>query len=266
MDLYDFLQVNQKNKRFASCEEKQFYNANHMILANISAFQDLTETNDPFLVIRANIAIRALQNKIFIEDNARMISKKSIEEFGSVEETYFITYMREKIVELPYFQDGVNKLYVPIFSRALNVIYASTPDKLLKTPFKKLTKDYESSIIDCFDAYGYKLFDSFFTKLVNVKESGRIMASYDFDTDTIYFINDQGRLDAKLCLFDKYLHRPSTTHILERIKPVIECYFNSDREGLLKALIDNNLISEKLIRKMKHKEYVFNKQLKRKMH
>ena len=64
--------------------------------------------------------------------------------------------------------------------------------------------------------------------------------------NTLYFINDQGRLDAKVVLFDKYIKKPKFTHMLERVAPVVEAYFNNDRNGLINALLDNNLISPQM--------------------
>ena len=48
-------------------------------------------------------------------------------------------------------------------------------------------------------------------------------------------------------LFDKYLKHPSYSHMLERIKPVINAYFKASRSEFIEALYKNGLISSKLI-------------------
>ena len=68
-----------------------------------------------------------------------------------------------------------------------------------------------------------------------------------YDTNTIYFINEQGRLDASIVLFDRYIRHPNYSHMLERIKPVVDAYFDFDREGVINALYDNGFISSHLL-------------------
>ena len=109
-----------------------------------------------------------------------------------------------------------------------------------------MQSDYENACVDPFDTYGSELFNSYYTSLVKISSSKHVTAFFHYDTNTLYFINDQGRLDAKIVLFDKYMKKPKFTHMMERISPVAEAYFNNDRTGLINALFDNNLISAQM--------------------
>ena len=53
------------------------------------------------------------------------------------------------------------------------------------------------------------------------------------------------------------MHKPVINHIVERVKPVIEAYKNDDRDAFYNALIENNLVSSRLINKIKRKEARF---------
>ena len=116
----------------------------------------------------------------------------------------------------------------------------------MEPPYNDLKNNFIDSSIDPFDTYGAELFNSFFTSLVKVDTNGKEVAYFHYDTNTIYIINDQGRLDLKIVLFDKYLRKINTNHMLERVTPVVRKYFENDKEGFLKALLENNLISKKL--------------------
>ncbi|MBO4703633.1 MAG: hypothetical protein J5617_02245, partial [Bacilli bacterium] len=101
--------------------------------------------------------------------------------------------------------------------------------------------------VDPFDTYGSELYNSHFSRLVKVKQEDKETAFFHYDTNTIYFVNEQGRLDGTVVLFDRYLRRPSYSHMLERIRPVVDAYFNFDREGFINALYDNGFISSHLL-------------------
>ncbi|MDY4849089.1 MAG: hypothetical protein SO176_02380 [Bacilli bacterium] len=51
-------------------------------------------------------------------------------------------------------------------------------------------------------------------------------------------------MDNKIVLFDKYIKNPKYNHMLERIKPVVDAYFNNDRKAMVDALKENELISD----------------------
>ena len=72
-------------------------------------------------------------------------------------------------------------------------------------------------------------------------------AYFHYDTNTIYFVNDQGRLDRRIILFDRYLKSITTSHMLEKIQPVVEAYFNHDKEAFLDNLYKGKFISYKML-------------------
>lgn len=259
MHLFDTLAKYQKNMNYKKSEDYLFYVANRHLFSNIEMYRFLLDVKNEFDVIRANIIIRALQNKEKIENYIVYAFKNSDLKTDEVS-----AFIENKVKGLPYLLDGNNKIYVPIFSRTVNNFYTSQFAKILKSPYSKLLTNYSSSCIDLFEMYNFALYDSLFTKFVTVYRDKKVMVVYHFDFKTIYFINDQGRLDARLPLFDRYLKHIDLTHMIDRIKPVVEQYLDDNREGLYQALIANNLVSEKMIYKIKHKEYRFKRRLERK--
>ena len=90
---------------------------------------------------------------------------------------------------------------------------------------------------------------------MKIKNADKETAYFHYDTNTIYFINDQGRLDTSIVLFDRYLRHPNYSHMLERIKPVVDAYFAFDREALIKALHENGFISNTLLNLIKFRDW-----------
>lgn len=244
MKLFELLEAKQKpRKDFGSGEEFKFFIEHRFLLGKFNRFSFLydSEGND-FNVMRANIIIYGLLNKETIE-----MEVKSLKEYGEDKnQESFNNALKERILDLPYFSEHGLKIYVPFFPRALNAIYTNEPIKLLEDPYNNLVDNFQNSSIDPFDVYGAELFNSFYTKLVKVGTNGKDVAYFHYDTNTIYIINDQGRLDLRIVLFDKYLRRHTTNHMLERITPVINKYFENDREGFIQAMLDSKFISSKM--------------------
>lgn len=197
-----------------------------------------------FLMIRANIIIYSLLNKLAIEktlkDLAYLIEKDQV--------TKFRIDFKEQLEKLPCYSSKMNRIYVAFFSKAINLMYLTSPEDFLQFPFNQLKNDYSSSIIDAFDVYGAELFDSVFTRLVRIQTHGKEIAYYHYDFKTLYFVNEQGRLDAKVCLFDKYLEDFDLSNMVERLVPVCDAYYNNDRSAFIENLLKNKLISEKMVR------------------
>lgn len=259
MQLYELLDKYQKGIDFRKTEDYYFYLTNRHLFSGIEMYKMLLDARDEFDVIRANIIIQALQNKSKLEKAILYAFKESSMKTNEVEK-----YISEQMKNAPYVKENETKIYVPIFSRAINGFYSNQHGKLLKAPYAKLISSFNTSCIDLFELYNFDLYDSLFTKLVVVKKTEKVMAVYHFDFKTIYIINNQGRLDAKIPLFDKYLKHPPTSRIIERIRPVIENYLDDDKEGMLQALIQNKLVSEKLIYKIKHRDFKIKHSLERK--
>lgn len=265
MQLYETLANNQKHKYFFKGEEYRFFLDYRHILDSVPAFKYLSTGEDDFHVIRANIVIRSLLNKVEIEEALQFACNKSIKEYGVLNHQFISNFVKERMSNMPYIQEGDSKIYVPIFTRALNLVYSNDFEKLQKAPYDALLKSFDTSVIDPFETYNFELYNSFFTKFLVIKQSATEMAVYHFDYQTIYFINNQGRLDAKIALFDKYLKRINTNHILDRIAPAVDAYFENNREKLYDELINNNLISAKLIHIIKHDEIMFERKMDKKI-
>jgi hypothetical protein len=250
MSIYEILKRFQRTTAFSSTAEMSYYLENNGVLSSVEAYNRFLKAETRFDIVRANILIRALLNKETIEKLYLLKSKSAKKGDDQIATTPLEDFMASSMSELPYLTREGKKIYVPIFPTSLNSIYSGDWAKLGLNPYKKLLQEYEAATIDPFEYYGYGLFDSYFTKLVAIRTTPHVMAAYDFDAEAIYFIDDEGRLDAELCLFDKYLRNPSKNHMIKRIEAVVDAYFADDRAGLIKALVDQKLVSSKLMHKL----------------
>lgn len=252
MKTYYYLSKYQKHHNFKKREDYYFFLEHKYLLSNLEMYRFLLNPKDEFELIRANIVIHSLLNKIKLD--------KAIQyAFGSskMNTSEAIEYVKSQMEGLPYICDGQNKIYIPIFTRALNMLYYKDFGRLLLSPYNSLIKNFDSSCIDLFETYNFLLYDSLFTKFVKVYQDEEIMVVYHFDFQSLYVINNEGRLDAKIALFDKYMHKPITNHIVERVEDVIKAYKNDDRDAFYSALINNQLVSSRLINKIRRKEARF---------
>lgn len=241
--MYDILISKQKYRRpFSSGDDFRYFMENREKLGKFKRFAELYDSEEnEFDIMRANILLRGLENKTLFEKEIANIASH-----GNIEPGQFILTLKERIIDQPYYNANGVKIYIPFFSSALNQIYTNEPNKLLALPYSELEHDFEDACIDPFDTYGAELFNSFFTSLVKIGSSKHATAFFYYDTNTVYIINDQGRLDCKFVLFDKYMKKPSYTHMMERIAPFVEAYFNNDRQGVVDALLKSNLISPQM--------------------
>ena len=239
--IYETLEKKQKTRTpFSHSEDFKYFILNRDKLGKFKGFETLYDSEEnEFDILRANILLKGLENKKLFEDEIQNIKAHGMMEHGA-----FVTTLKERTIDQPYFELDKVKIYIPFFSIAMNKIYTDEPEKLLVQPYNNLLTTFDDAIIDPFDTYGFEIFNSYFSSLIKVSNSKHVAAFFNYDISTIYFINDQGRLDAKLVLFDKYIKRPVYTHMLERIAPVCEAYFNNDREAMVETLFYNNLISQ----------------------
>jgi hypothetical protein len=256
--LYDLLAKEQKASRFKDSDEMAFFLTNRGILSGYEICAKFVSASDPFDIVRANILIRALLNKRTIERlylaKTRPQSKnaqRQIEAVGLDLELPIEEFMASGMSELPYLLYQGRKIYVPVFPASLNVIYDERFEKLLVDPYKRMLAEFEPLMVDAFDYYGTALYDSYFTKLVAIKRKAGVLAAYDFDAECLYFINDQGRLDAKLALFDKRLRHEGRTHLVKRLERLAAAYFDGDKEDLLDSLETEGFISSDLIEEIR---------------
>lgn len=247
MSIYELLEKKQrKSSRFRQKEEHSFFMKNRDILNKLPRFAMLYDASDrDFDVMRANIIISAYLNKVAIEEEITNVSRY-LEKDSKTDHVKFLLAIKERTIDLPYFVLNKSKIYIPFFSLALNLIYFKEPEKLLTYPYNQLKENFADSAIDPFDIYGPSLYDSLFTRLVKIGTNGKEIAFFHYDTNTIYIVNSQGRLDQKIVLFDRYIKQPNYTHMLERLKPVVEAYFSNSREDFINALYESHFISDRI--------------------
>lgn len=247
-NLYETLEKKQKKRTsFEKSEEYLFFLENRGLLSKIPrfAFMDNPQA-DEFDIMRANILINSYLNKTLVEEE--MVNFEEYSKKGQpIDHLKLLQTLREKMVDKPYFKDDKDKIYITFFSRTLNQLYNREPEKLLNPPYSDLKEHFADTVIDPFETFGAELFNSNFTRLIKIKEEENITAFFHYDTNTIYFVNNQGRTDSKIVLFDKYMHHPSYSHMIDRIKPVVNAYFAHDRTALINALHDQELISSRLL-------------------
>lgn len=248
MRLFDLLESKKKKRKaFYNSDEYAYFSLNKSKLKDFTNFPYLQKNHlNEFDIIRANILLQGLENKENIESEVDNLSKHFEQGKKVTHEKYILT-LRERTIGAPYYQDGTIKIFIPFFSKALNSIFYREPEKLLKEPFNGLKVNFSGSLIDPFDTYGADLYNSSFTRLIKVGEKGNECAFFHYDTNTIYMINEQGRLDISIVLFDKYIKFPNYNHMLERISPVIEQYFDNNREGFINALFESKFISKRML-------------------
>ena len=249
MNLWKTLEKYQnKNYSLIKTEEYRFFLMHRDILIKYENFANLYELNDDdFNIFRANIIIHSHLNKLNFEAEVKSLKEYMAKTGKKFDKAKFNAALKERMVDAPYYLEEKNKIYIPFFSRSINLIYLKEPEKLLTYPYSDLEGSYSESIIDPGDTYGSELFNSFFTRFVKVGTNGKETAYFHYDTNNIYIVNNQGRLDVKIALFDKYIKKPSLSHMLERLKPVAEAYFNNDREGFINSLVSNSFISNKML-------------------
>lgn len=248
--LFETLEKYKKHRTpFLKSDEYSFFMSNRGSLGKVARFSFLDDARESdFDIMRANIIIHSYLNKVAFEQEMENF-ENYIKNGENIDHIKIIQALREKMVDCPYFKEEgeKDKIYIPFFSRSLNSLYFHEPEKLLVSPYNNLKEQFADSVIDPFDTYGAELYNSNFTRLLKVKTFNNVTAYFHYDTYTIYFVNDQGRLDNKIVLFDRHMKRPSYSHMLDRISPVIDAYFANDRSGVINALHDQDLISSKML-------------------
>ena len=254
MKLLRYIEKHQKKrKNFTKCEDYIFYSKNRNLLAKINQFAFLNNAKEnDFRIIRANILIHGLINKSIIEQEVKNLVKYT-ENHEILTHEDFVDTLKDRIIDSPFLEEKSGRIYIPFFSKSINSLYLNEPEKLNEYPYTDLLKSFAGLLIDPFDTYGAELYDTHFTRLVKIATSDNVTAFYHYDTYTVYIINDQGRLDSKIVLFDKYLHKITTNHMLERIRPVVEAYFDNDIKNFINSLEKNGFISHRMLFKLNHK-------------
>lgn len=250
MKLYKLLENKKKKIKglWKSKEYSLFSDKKDLLLKFPNIDKAMLDTSDDFKIIQANVLIQSLINKNKIEKRVKKYLNLSEEEKANFDIYQGLPYLTSKEDEI---------IYIPCFTKALNLIYSKEALKLSEAPYDQLQKDFSASLIDPFDEYGFHIYDSLFSRLLKVAEKDEIAFFYHVDFSNIYIINDQGRLDAKICLFDKYMHHINKNGMVERIKPIIDAYNADDKKSLIDALLTQDLISGRMHHLIYKKERKF---------
>lgn len=248
MHLQELLKKAQIKIDIKKSEEFKFYKKNYSKYKSVLKYYNF-HFNDTFSLILNTIIIKALNNKHSIEEEASKLIIESIKEKNYIDKDYINENIHEfnKMNNLPFFNYDNKELYVPIFSLSINNLYSYEQYKLFDKPNDDLLNKYLTYLIDLFEEYNFNLFDSNFTNLVKLNAKDDIIAFYHSDFKTLYFINKQGRLDYEVKLFDKYLENPDFNQIVIRLNDVVNAYLNSDKDKFINSLVNNKLISKKII-------------------
>jgi hypothetical protein len=254
--IYQLLYKKRRKVSLLNSEQYKFYAKHASSYASILSYYHFsTNETNPFRILQANIIIKALLNKELIESHLEKISLDATQERNIPKEEF----IKNKVWEIldqtgsPYFVLEKTRIYIPVFSRSLNIMYNEECAKLLEKPYNVLVDKPKSSCVDLFDTYGLDLYNSPFTSLIKIKDDKTSSSFYDPDFEVIYVINKQGRLDLEIHLFDKYLKNMEKHHTLSKIEMVMSCFYNTDYPGFVDALYKNKLISKKIYLQAMHK-------------
>ena len=251
MDFFTLAKKKQRKTPFNRSSEMRFFLDNNIVLREVPLFSRYAKGGSTFDVIRANIILRALINKETIEKTYFKITGGGLlkKDLTAMEKMKVSENVANAISSLPYYNDNGNKIFVPIFSRSLNEIYSSNFSRLEELPYQDLIKNFEEVSCDPFDTYGDELYNSLFTRLIQLKKTEVGSAYYDYDAWAIYFVNKNGRLEVCLPLFDRYLRNPAPNHMIGKLLPVVDAYYADDRTRFFNELVMNKLISSTLLAK-----------------
>ncbi len=250
--LYDILRKNQTKIDKSNIEECILVKKYSYLFDMFDSIATLKNSVDDFDIIRSSIVIYSILNKTTIEEFT-LNTKKTFKEINSEN----IPVLRQKIRKLmdsKYLRNFTlngKEIFIPIFPKSLNVIYAKEQDKLFARPYNNLIKKFNTTVIDLFETYNFNLYDSQFTRLVCLKRTNDLIACYHHDFKTLYFIDTQGRLQNKLALFDKYIFKPNLTNVINRLSLIIDAYLDNDYNALIEILHNEQFISGYMLNKIK---------------
>ena len=252
MKLLEYLEKHKKKRKdFKKSEDYLFYSKNKGLVPK--SFSNLTgRFIDDFSIFRANIIIHGVINKALMEAEVKNLVKYT-ESHQILTHDDFVNTLKSRLENEPYLDEKEGRIYIPFFPKSINLLYLNEPERLNEYPYTDLFKSYSSLLIDPFDTYGNELYNTKFTNLVKVESKNNVQAYFHYDTLTIYLINDQGRLDSKIVLFDRYLKKINSDNILERIKPVVDSYYDNNVQNFIKNMEINGFISSRMLFKLNHK-------------
>ena len=245
-EIYNILKKERNKKGIYNCSEMTFFRNFKGILKSNPIFNKYLEIDNDFDIIRANIIIKSIINKDELDNiiNDMYIANANVG-VESIKDD-----IKEKISDLPYISYDNFKIYIPFFNKATNIIYSNESEKMFQYPYVSLFKKFEPFFVDAFETYNIDLFNSLFTQLVKISESNTSVAFYHYDFNAIFIINRQGTLDNIIYLFDKHMKNPHKYNIIEKVRPLVNAYYDNDLSLFIYLLYKNDLVSYYVFRKI----------------
>lgn len=223
MKIYDLLIKNRRPHLINQSREFLFFQK-HEIKLNLTVdYLAFLNPRDDFNLIQMSIIIESLLNY-----------EKLMNYYNATE---------EKATEFdvkPLFVHENVPIYCPLFSVSNNLLIDNGLGANL---------NLNNDTIDLFETYNFALYESALTSLVKVSGDLKTRAYYHYDFHTVYIVNDQGRLDQRISLFDKHIKKPDYRNVIDRLQPVLKAYYDNDLLGFIGALVGEKLISQKLYNK-----------------
>ncbi len=246
MKIFDYLYAQRKLSLFNNSDEMMFYKKYKHLLEDNVNFATYLDIENFFDVIKANIIIKTIINKNNID---KIMEEEFLNtNFNSNEEIY--EKIRERSLNLPYIKTEEQKILIPFFNKSTNLVYSRDFNKINEEPYINLKKKYAAFLVNPFETYKIDLFDSLFTKLIKVSEDLTTVAFYHYDVNTIFIINKQGYLDSFITLFDRHMKRYNKDHIIDRIRVIINFYYENNLTAFIYALYEQKLISYFVFRRL----------------
>lgn len=244
--VFEILNKNRNIRYIYKSDEFRFYQKYKEILFDSYDFNKYADVKDNFDIIKANIILRGILNKNTLDK----ILKQELNNhsFNTVEQIN--KNIKGRAEYLTHMVINDYKIYIPFFNIATNYIYLNDFFKLNSSPYDSLFKNYSAYIIDTFECYKDKIFESQFTELVKVTNDSVSNAFYHFGLRTIFIINNQGFLDNYICIFDKNMSNIDESNLIERIKIVVDAYYKNDINKFIYSLYEGKLISNKVFIKL----------------
>lgn len=234
-----------ETQRYLKSSDGQFYLQQRRRLWMLPSFEAYANATSLFTMIQAVIILKGLLQKETIDQYLKQQGQLSIQQHGRIKH-HLIRERYLQAIHHPYqfIDQNQQPIILPFFNRALNYIYGQEPDKLYDYPYSRLEEDFSTSIIDVFEHYGWQLYQSKFVSLVPLTPQDRsTKAFYEPHARVVLMINQQGRLDAAISLFDRWIKKPDFTELKARLNLAIAPYFHNDRAGLIQQLHAQGLIS-----------------------
>ena len=234
-----------ETRRYLKSSDGQFYLQQRRRLFQFPAFEAYANSTSLFTMIQAVIILKGLLQKETIDQYLKQQGQLSIQQHGRIKHHLIRErYLLDLHHPYQFIDQNHQPIILPFFNRALNYIYAHEPDKLYDYPYSRLEEDFSTSIIDAFEHYGWQLYQSKFASLFCLSPHDRsTKAFYEPHARVVLMINQQGRLDAAISLFDRGVKKPDLTNIEAKLNLAIAPYFNNDRAGLIHQLHAQGLIS-----------------------